>query len=234
MSIESNYTRFKWFLKSYIHRDGVDKLIEFLDSSDAATAPASTRYHLCVEGGYIQHSLNVFNRLITLLKHEYGDNIPFSKESIAIVALLHDISKVNYYKKSLRNVKDENGKWKSVEQFIVREDDERLVYGTHEENTIEILSEFLQLTREEKIALLYHMGNTTDSTDQYHAARMMTAYKQFPLAVFLHTADLLATCIDEVEVKEEKPKEEKKAETPESNGQDTSTAVKHTEEQVPF
>ena len=144
MSAEANYATYKKYLRAYIKRDGIDGLIDYLDHSDAVICPASTKYHLSREGGYIQHSLNVFSRLIALLKDEYGDDIPYSKETIAIVALLHDISKVNYYKKTFRNVKDENGKWVSVEQYSVRDDSERLVFGTHEENSLHILQNFFK------------------------------------------------------------------------------------------
>ena len=165
IDIEKNYMRYKWYLKSYVNREGIDKLIEYLDSSDAMRCPASTKYHLSCEGGFVQHSINVFNRLFKLLKNEYGDNLPYSKESIALVALLHDISKTNYYKVSTRNVKDENGKWTSVEYYSVREDDEKLVYGTHEENSIEILSQFIPLTYEERVSILYHMGSNSEAAD---------------------------------------------------------------------
>lgn len=227
MNAEANYATYKKYLRAYIKRDGIDGLIDYLDHSDAVICPASTKYHLSCEGGYVLHSLNVFSRLIALLKDEYGDNIPYSKETIAIVALLHDISKVNYYKKTFRNVKDENGKWTSVEQYSVRDDNERLVFGTHEENSLHILQNFFKLSYDEQISILYHMGSNTDSPDEYHSARMLTAYKAVPLALFLHTADMLATCIDEVEKKEEK-KEEKQNE---QSSQPTNTEV---EVQVPF
>lgn len=223
IDIEKNYMRYKWYLKSYVNREGIDKLIEYLDSSDAMRCPASTKYHLSCEGGFVQHSINVFNRLFKLLKNEYGDNLPYSKESIALVALLHDISKTNYYKVSTRNVKDENGKWTSVEYYSVREDDEKLVYGTHEENSIEILSQFIPLTYEERVSILYHMGSNSEAADAYHEARKMTAYKKVPLAVWLHMADMLATCIDEVEGNSEVEKVE----------QNNQQAVGNTEEQVP-
>ena len=91
--ISNNYEMFKYFIKTYIKREGVDKLIEWLDSSDASEAPCSTQYHLSCKGGLIQHSLNVFSRLIKCLKDEYGEECPYTQEQIAIVAILHDLSK---------------------------------------------------------------------------------------------------------------------------------------------
>lgn len=41
----------------HIHREGADKLLEYLlsKSSDFFTAPASTRYHGSYEGGLVEH-----------------------------------------------------------------------------------------------------------------------------------------------------------------------------------
>ena len=98
IDIEKNYELFKSYLTTFIKRDGIDKFIEWLDNSDAKVAPASTKYHLSCEGGGVQHALNVFNRLISLIQLEYGDNeCPYSKETIALVALCHDVSKFNFY-----------------------------------------------------------------------------------------------------------------------------------------
>ena len=44
-------------------RDGMDKLLDFIVKSDFFTAPASTKFHGSYEGGLLEHSLNVYNRL---------------------------------------------------------------------------------------------------------------------------------------------------------------------------
>ena len=100
--------------KANITREGADKLLDFLEhKSDFFTAPASARYHLACEGGLCEHSLNVYHCLVDYLQRErvqelYG--LEYSDESVAIVALLHDLCKANFYKKGTRNVKnDETG-----------------------------------------------------------------------------------------------------------------------------
>ena len=200
IDIEKNYKNYIRYLKTYIERDGIDALIEWLDTrTDAKIAPASTRYHLSCEGGYIQHSLNVFINLINLLenaKNVYGFEYP--KETIAIVALLHDISKVGFYKKIYKNVKnDETGKWEQVASYAVRDDDARLVYATHEENSLYVLNHFIKLTYEEQVAIRYHMGTISETADNFETNRMITAYKKCPLALYLHMADMMSMCIDE-------------------------------------
>ena len=108
----NNKERFIEVYKKYIHREGSDKLLEYLmsHSSDFFDAPASARYHGNYDGGLVEHSLNVYDCLKdylerTRVKTTYGLN--YNDESIAIVALLHDLCKINCYKKGTRNVKDD-------------------------------------------------------------------------------------------------------------------------------
>ena len=42
------------------NRNGMDKVIEFLEKSDFFTAPASTRFHGAYEGGLAEHSFKVY------------------------------------------------------------------------------------------------------------------------------------------------------------------------------
>lgn len=200
-TIEKNYAKFLKYIKTYITRDGVDSLIEFIESSDAKEAPSSTKYHMSCKGGNIQHSLNVFHRLISLLKAEYGDDLKYSKETIAIVALLHDISKFNFYKFDYKNVKNANGEWEKVPFITVRDEDDMFFFSDHSANSLKIIEQFIDLNTEEELAILYHMGGL-DTIDRNVSSRAMIAYKKTDLAMYLHIADLIATCKDEIEVNE--------------------------------
>lgn len=51
-------------LLSFVERDGVQSLLEWLESTDFYTAPASTKYHGAYAGGLLEHSLNVFRQLV--------------------------------------------------------------------------------------------------------------------------------------------------------------------------
>lgn len=173
-----------------IRREGADKLLEYLmsPSSDFFTAPASTRYHGAYEGGLVEHSLNVYECLCDYLARErvqelYG--IETSEETVAIVSLLHDICKMNFYKKSFRNVKDENGVWNKVPTYEI---DDRLPYG-HGEKSVYIVSGFMRLTREEAFAIRYHMGFSGNE----EARDVGKAFEMFPLAFALSTADMEAS-----------------------------------------
>ena len=56
--------------QTHIKREGADKLLEYLCSSqcDFFTAPASTRSHGSYRGGLVEHSLNVYHCLKDYLK----------------------------------------------------------------------------------------------------------------------------------------------------------------------
>ena len=63
----TNKERFLNLCKS-IKRDGVDKLIEYLEHSDFFSCPASAKYHLAHQGGLLEHSLNVYDEMCRLLE----------------------------------------------------------------------------------------------------------------------------------------------------------------------
>ena len=58
----NNIEKFENLLMS-VKRDGMDNLLAFIRKSDFYTAPASTRFHLAVDGGLLIHSLNVYECL---------------------------------------------------------------------------------------------------------------------------------------------------------------------------
>ncbi|NLJ15695.1 MAG: hydrolase [Clostridiales bacterium] len=173
----------------YVKRDGADLLLDFLLKSDFFTAPASARYHLSVEGGLCQHSLNVYHCLKAYLERDrvkdtYGLN--YSDESVAVCALLHDICKVNVYKIGFRNVKnDETGQW---ERKAVYEFHDSLPYG-HGEKSVYMITGFMRLSREEAFAIRYHMGFSGEENKN----TVGRALAMFPLAFALSTADMEAS-----------------------------------------
>ncbi len=190
MSTEmTNKERFLSILREKVKREGIDNLIDFLcsDHCDFFTAPASTRYHGAYPGGLLEHSLNVYDCLCDYLarprvREMYG--LQFSEESVAIVALLHDLCKVNFYVESTRNVK-ENGQWKAVPYYTI---EDQLPYG-HGEKSVYIASGYMRLTRDEAFAIRYHMGFSGNED----ANTVGQAFAKFPLAVALFTADMEAS-----------------------------------------
>ena len=176
--------------KAFIQREGADALLDYLENkSDFFTCPASAKFHGAYAGGLCDHSLNVYHCLQDYLARErvqelYGMEVP--PESVAIVALLHDLCKVGCYKAGTRNVKNEvTGQWEKVPTFFY---EDPLPYG-HGEKSVYIISGFMKLTRQEAMAIRWHMGFSGGED-----ARLVgQALEQYPLAFALSVADMEAT-----------------------------------------
>ena len=172
-----------------ITRPGADALLDYLENkSDFFTAPASARFHGSYAGGLCEHSLNVYHCLKDYLARErvtdlYG--LEYSQESIALVALLHDLCKIGCYKKGIRNVKDESGKWQTVPSYTF---DDPLPYG-HGEKSVYIANGYIRLTREEAMAIRWHMGFSGPEDERL----VGKALGKYPLAFALSVADMEAT-----------------------------------------
>lgn len=208
--IEEKFTEYCILLRS-TKREGVEDLIEYLESTDFKYAPASTKYHGAYDGGLCDHSLAVFHILVKLidtyieLKHlEFPNELAESHDelmnSVAIVALLHDISKVNTYEKTFINKKvysesgskwDENGRydWQSIPGYKTREE-ETFVIGNHEETSEFIARQFIPLRISETAAIMHHHGGL--GWDSVPVEAMSKVYTKYTLALLLHEADLLA------------------------------------------
>ncbi len=173
-----------------IKREGADKLLDFLENkSDFFTAPASTRYHNAFAGGLLKHSLNVYECMCAYMERQRvreNYKLTASPETIAITALLHDICKVNFYKVSYRNAKNEaTGQWEKVPYYEIHD---TLPYG-HGEKSVYMVSGFMRLTREEAMAIRWHMG-FSGNEDKNSVGK---ALEMYPLAFALSVADMEAS-----------------------------------------
>ena len=176
--------------QTHIRREGSAELLDYLtNKSDFFTAPASARYHGAYVGGLCQHSVNVFRCLEDYLarprvRETYG--LSYDMESVAVVALLHDLCKVGCYRAGTRNVKnDATGQWEKVPTFFY---EDKLPYG-HGEKSVYIISGFMRLSREEAMAIRWHMGFSGPEDDR----TVGQALQQYPLAFALATADMEAS-----------------------------------------
>lgn len=183
--------KFYELYSTYITRPGASELLDWLNSTDFFTAPASTRFHGNYEGGLCEHSVHVWEELVRLLK-AYPE-VKVTGETAAIVSLLHDLCKIGCYKIELRN-KKENGVWRSVPTYVFNED---FCYGGHGSKSVFLAQKFLDLTEEEAVAINCHMGFADRSPGDYSLGN---AYEQYPLALLLHWADESATYIRETKI----------------------------------
>lgn len=132
-------------------RNGIDRVIEFLESSDYFSAPASTKYHGVEIGGLAKHSYNVMSVMKRLNVPELKALQKFEDNSIVIVGLLHDICKVNTYKPNLLK----SGQI-SISKPYKKEDSFPIGHG--EKSVIMLLNMGLSLTEDEMLAIRYHMN----------------------------------------------------------------------------
>ena len=186
-----------------VKREGADKLLAFIQKSDFYTAPASTRYHSCHEGGLLEHSLNVYQCLIAKINNPvwkpYLENL--SEETLIISALCHDLCKTYFYVPEYRNKKvyNENGKkedaggkfdWQTVQGYSI---DDKIPYG-HGEKSVMMIEEYLKLKPVERYAIRFHMG-WSEPKELYNA--LGSAMEKYPLVIALHEADQEATYLFE-------------------------------------
>lgn len=182
-------------------RERIDKVIEYLENkSDYFTAPASTAFHGNYSGGLAEHSLNVYDVAMKVkaamveLKPELANRLP--DESIAIVALLHDLCKTNVYKIEKKNRKV-NGVWVEMDAYGV--DYSKFPLGHGEKSVIMLLTLGFPLTRDEMMAIRWHMTAWELAFQSAEAKSNLNAAKeQCPLLTVLQAADGLASALLEV------------------------------------
>ncbi len=174
---------------SNIKRQGAKELLDWILTTDFFTAPASTKYHCACEGGLVQHSVTVYKTL----REKHFDAETDSEESFAICALLHDLCKAEFYKVSVRNVKnEETGSWEKQPFYMV---EDIFPYG-HGEKSVFLIERFMRLKPAEAMAIRWHMGGF-DSSSKGGDFSVSLAYEKYPLAVKLHVADFESTYIRE-------------------------------------
>ena len=166
----------------YITREGSKELLAWLENkSDFFTAPASAKFHLACEGGLVTHSVSVAKLML-----RYDDE---PKESLAICGLLHDLCKVNFYKVSTRNVKNEvTGQWEKQPFYQV---EDSFPFG-HGEKSVYMIERFFRLKGPEAMAIRWHMGGFDDAV-KGGSFSISRAYERYPIAVKLHLCDMEST-----------------------------------------
>ena len=202
--IEDNKVRFLELVRS-ISRDGInmDLLEKQLINSDFFYAPASMCHHGSYTGGLCEHSLNVYSNLLKLFSSFVKDGLSLSREeldTITIVSLFHDFSKMNYYQRDVKNKKiysdsgskqDSYGKydWVQVDGYSVKPAENRFGIGTASENSVYMTNTFIPLTQEEYCAILNHKEHDENVT--------LSMWKKCSLSLLLHIADCIASFMQE-------------------------------------
>jgi len=172
-----------------------DGLIKELEEGGFFTAPCSTQYHLCKEGGLLEHSLNVEEVARKLAIHLGYE--PIGRVSVA--ALLHDVGKMGQFNKANyvpNYIKDgKPTKAEPIQKYKISESkpyasNSELLYVDHEIRSIQIVSQYLDLTEEESFAILYHNG-------MYSNLKYALNGRETPMQMIIHFADLWASRVVE-------------------------------------
>ena len=196
IELENKKKEFIAILRS-VNREGIDKVIDFLEKSDFFYAPASSLYHGNYEGGLVENSLNVYNIAIKL----YEDFKQLSPEKVAnltvdsviISSLLHDICKCYFYVPKIKSRKNDNNEW---EQYIGYEINDQLPLWHGAKSVILLQMIGLQLTVDEMLAIQWHMGAWNNGYTEASTKKSLgDAYSRYPLCLIVHCADSMATFI---------------------------------------
>lgn len=177
--------------------DKAEKLLKYLDGNrcDFFIAPASTKYHGAVYGGLVRHSLNVYWCLKDILTNSevYRQiGLAPSEDTIAVVALLHDMCKANFYVPTTRRYMEANGTWRTALGFAYSE---AFPYG-HGEKSVLMVSHYLNLSFEESMAIRWHMG-FSNLNDMEGRSNFSNSVRKYPLCLAVAEADSRATLLIE-------------------------------------
>ena len=191
----NNKDRFIELLRS-TGREGVNEVIDELESLGFFEAPASTRFHLNCEGGLLEHSLNVCDtalavRDVMIAKDEsLRDLLP--KDSVIIASLLHDTCKADIYKRVMKKRKNAFGVWEDVPGYDV--DYSNFPMGHGEKSVIVLLCCGLALTDDEMMAIRRHMTAWDLAFQSPEMKGNLNQAKEIcPLLTLIQAADGLAS-----------------------------------------
>lgn len=168
--------------KVVIRKDEFKNLCDFIENkTDWLNSPASTKYHLCVESGLLEHSCNVAE---TMLKIKNAIAPHISDESCVIVALMHDLGKAGMpgNPQYLVNEPTEKQKQYGYPASKPYQFNTDLTYLSVPIRSIYLALPYIKLNEDEVQAIVYHDGQYVDDNKS-------VATKETPLTLLLQYAD---------------------------------------------
>ena len=173
--------RARMALSDIVTSDKVDLLLRL----GYTTAPASTCYHGAYEGGLFDHSWYM-SRVLSILTEKL-DLKWGRKDSPAVIALLHDLCKLDRYRY-----------FKNDGELVIEMNDNDMFkdFDGHGNKSVQIIEHLnlLKLTEEELSCIRYHMG----AYDPYDTMQLSEVAKKFPNLYFVQLADCIVSQLMEV------------------------------------
>ncbi len=168
------------------YQDYIDKVLNWIRSTDFYDAPASTRFHDSYKHGLLLHTLNVYNNMMDLFVLDKFKSVDV--ESGALCALVHDWCKINFYESYKRNVKNEvTGKWEQVDSYRCKNSMHPFGHGVA---SMYSAMRIFKLSEEEALAIRWHMGRW--HVDDAYVNEFQYSNENYPLVHMLQFADQLA------------------------------------------
>lgn len=162
------------------------RFLDWIHGTDFFTAPASTIYHDSEESGLVRHTLKVVAAALDLLNTDHFHNV--SQRDAILVALVHDLCKIDFYESYMKNVKNEQtGVWEKVLAYRCKGSSIPLGHGV---TSMFIAQKFFKLSVEQALAIRWHMGEHNLADNESHD--LMDANENYPLVMLLQTADRMA------------------------------------------
>lgn len=169
------------------HFDYINKVMDWIESTDFYDAPASTIYHESFPHGLLYHTLTVYNKMVELYQIPTFQN-KIDMDSATICCLMHDWCKIGLYEKYKKNVKnDKTGQWERIDAY--RRGSFPHVFG-HGTTSMYMAMKFVKLTEEEALGIRWHMGHWNVSENEVN--EFQQANEQYPMVHLIQFADQLA------------------------------------------
>jgi hypothetical protein len=140
--------------KVSIRQNEFGRFVSFLEEETSwLSSPASTRYHMNVEGGLLIHSVGVAE---TALRLRYLLAPDLSEESVVITALFHDVGKVGGSRKPFYLPND--NLWEVRNRGITYKVNPEILAMNSAVRGLCLVSRFITLSEEEAQAIVAHDG----------------------------------------------------------------------------
>lgn len=163
------------------------RCLDWLESTDFYTCPASTIYHESFRGGLCSHTLQVVKQISMLKSCKQFSTVDY--DSASLVALVHDWCKIGLYKEYIRNVKNEDtGRWEPTTAYKYA-DCEVMPLG-HGVASMYLAQNFFRLTVDQCLAIRWHMGAWRVCPSEN--SELQHSNENYPLVHMLQFADQLA------------------------------------------